>query len=383
MATHWLRRLANRIRGHKTQPIRNNRTRTAGLFVEPLEERICLTTRTINVGTTADDLLVFGTLTAPSAVTSQPYSLREALVEAHRATEDTVIINLQAGAAYNITRPTANFLGGQGGNTEIITAADPFFGDFDIRRDIVINGNGAFVRGGGIGRVFQVAGSGVDVTLNNLTIENGGFVSDGAGLHVSGGANVTLNNVKLFNNVTPTNSNARGGGLYADNAGGRIVFNGGEFLGNLARSTAGGTARGGAIYLDDGQLEINGTQFRLNDAEGGAGVSGTAGGRWRTGLRRGPLRRSRHRRGQRGHVPHELGDRGLGGQRPVLLLLADPSGNHPGDSGSHGLRFPRRDVCIRPGGRVRARAAEESPDDPFAPTTVTAEMSGHRLTDLR
>lgn len=272
---NWLRALKRRVYGtHPRATLRKARLKRP-LSLEECEPRVMLTTRIIPVESFTDDL-AFVSQYLP-LVTTQPYSLREALIEAHRATEDTVILELSAGA-YNIQRPTNTFIDGYFSLTEGASHVDPYFGDFDIRRNLVIQGNGAAVRGESLGRVFQVLGD-VQVTINNLNILNGGgYVAQGAGLHVSGGADVTLNNVNVFQNETLVSSDARGGGLYADNAGGRITINGGDFRTNSARSSPGSTARGGAIYLNGGLLEVNGTSLYLNNVLGSTGNPGAEGG---------------------------------------------------------------------------------------------------------
>lgn len=272
---NWLRALRNQLHGRRRcMPIRKTMERKR-LQIEELEPRVMLTSRTIQVGSFTDDLNVNNLGQVLS--TSQPYSLREALIEAHRATEDTVILELQPGA-YNIQRPTNTFLPAgwylqSDGNPDL----DPNYGDFDIRRNLVINGHGASVRGEDLGRVFQISGD-IEVTINDLNILNGGGVSQGAGLFVSRGADVTLNNVNVFQNETTFSSSSQGGGLFADNAGGTITINGGRFETNVAQGSSGSTARGGAIYLANGQLNIVGTSFRLNDADGGNGNPGSNGG---------------------------------------------------------------------------------------------------------
>src|SRR5690606_37400427 len=113
---------------------------------------------------------------------------------------------------------------------------DPLWGDFDIRRSMTINGNGAYVRGERKGRVFQIS-NGANVTLNSVNILNGGYslIGEGAGMHISGGSHVKLNDVTFYNNTTGEYGNARGGAIFAHNEGGSIEIRRGEFDRNEAR----------------------------------------------------------------------------------------------------------------------------------------------------
>jgi hypothetical protein len=103
---------------------------------------------------------------------------------------------------------------------------------------IVINGNGAVINGGTGIRVFFVAGGGGNLTLNNITIQNGNR-DQGAGINVGSGGILTVNNSTITGNST-TVGGAGGAGIFND--GGTVtVFN--STIANNASATA-----GGAIY---------------------------------------------------------------------------------------------------------------------------------------
>src|SRR5262249_31356362 len=145
------------------------------LFVEPLEQRMLLTMQTINVTTTADEVSPNGLM-----------SLREAILQANAIpASDTAVINLQAGATYSIERPTLSSHIPLQIDTEG-SILDPSYGDFDITRSMVIEGNGGAIQGESLGRIFQISGGG-NVTINNLSVLNGGgpYISQGAGIYVS------------------------------------------------------------------------------------------------------------------------------------------------------------------------------------------------------
>jgi predicted outer membrane repeat protein len=110
-------------------------------------------------------------------------------------------------------------------------------------------------------RVFN---SDSDITLADLTIQNGNVSGDGGGLYTSGA--LTLTNVAVLSNTATSG----GGGARADGA---VTLSGGLFQNN--RSTSGD---GGGL-LTSSTLSLTGTQFLSNTAQargGGVYASGTA-----------------------------------------------------------------------------------------------------------
>ena len=79
-------------------------------------------------------------------------------------------------------------------------------GDLDITSDLTITGMGAGVTvidGGGLDRVFHIEWAG-NATITNLTVQNGGNVTHGGGIRVSGGGgggHLNLENVIVRNNT--------------------------------------------------------------------------------------------------------------------------------------------------------------------------------------
>lgn len=155
-----------------------------------------------------------------------------------------------------------------------------------IEQSISITGPGAgslAVSGGNANRVFFVESG--DVTIRNISIQNGraiggsggsGYAGGGGGLGAGGGifvgasANVTLENVAIVNNSaiggTGGNSNvsdlAGGGGGGLNGAGGAATNDGGAggggLYGNGGSASQGGGGGGGGIYGAGGAGSIRG-----------------------------------------------------------------------------------------------------------------------------
>lgn len=150
--------------------------------------------------------------------------------------------------------------------------ANPASGDLDITKtngNLTIAGAGVattFIDANNIDRAFHVSvGAGVSVTFQNLSIRNGRAVDNGS-----------------------AGTEARGGGIYAQSSGAitltNVAFDSCRAMGangaNGAMGASGGAgspARGGAIYLTGGTLNISGCMFNLSAALGGSGGIGGVG----------------------------------------------------------------------------------------------------------
>lgn len=156
-------------------------------------------------------------------------------------------------------------------------ALDAATGPLLISDDISINGaiTGAATRitldGGSAVRVAGIdaasgAGSTQAVALSNLIISNG-TSTDGGGLHIASGSNVTLTAVDISNSsATGTAASNGGGAIY--NAG-TLALSGGSLTGNTATS---GSGSGGAIF-NTGTLSADGTTISNNSsARAGGGI---------------------------------------------------------------------------------------------------------------
>jgi pectate lyase len=115
---------------------------------------------------------------------------------------DEVVIKLKPDATYRIRRPTVV----DGQSTEG-TADDPFHGDFDIGRNLTIDGQGAKIDAQRFGRIFDIRAP-VRVTIRNVTLQNGGDgdtlsagrLDGGGAVRLSNGASVVFENVQFSNN---------------------------------------------------------------------------------------------------------------------------------------------------------------------------------------
>lgn len=137
-----------------------------------------------------------------------------------------------------------------------------------ITQSITLDGSGQHVDidGGSSVKILSV-GSGVNFTLNDLTISNG-FSSDsdtgtGGGLYNNGGS-VTIDN-SVFNG----NAAAIAGGGLLNTGGGSVIINNSTFN-NSSVNTGGG----GAIDIESGRIIITNSEFTNNAANnnGGGGV---------------------------------------------------------------------------------------------------------------
>ena len=248
---------------------------------------------------------------AASACTVAPNdcSLRGAIIAANAdLNADPVTINLAPGTFYNLSLANA---------TQENAAAT---GDLDITttlHSVTIVGGGsngpnasvidvsALNAGSTRDRVFHVTTSGVTVILQDLLIQNGEAVDDGTsgkstnpatqnspgtgGGILNNGGSLTLTNVSIEaceaigKGDTIVNEHttleARGGALASFAGTGNVIISNSRFYANGANGGNGGNfnnadgsaAKGGAIYLDNGTLNINLSQIDSSSAAGGDG----------------------------------------------------------------------------------------------------------------
>lgn len=260
---------------------------------------------------------------AATACTAAPNdcSLRGAIIAANiDAGADPVIINLQPATTYNLTLANA---------TQENAAAT---GDLDITtglHTVTIVGGGAsgpnasvidaagLTSGSSRDRAFQLTASNVNVTFQDLSIQNGRAADDGTsgastnpaaqnatragggilngagidinGVAVSGGGSLTLTNVVIENcqalgkgddivNEHRT-LDAHGGGLASLGTTGNVIVTSSTFTSNAAlggnglifNNAAGSNAKGGSIYFQGGTLNINNSRIEASAANGGNG----------------------------------------------------------------------------------------------------------------
>ena len=169
-------------------------------------------------------------------------TLRAAIMEAN-ALAGSHIINLQSGRTYTLSRAGVD-------NTAVN-------GDLDITKNLTIIGQFAetVVDGGGLDRVFAVL-QGANVTIRNMTIQNGA-AANGGGVLVDIGSTLTLERSSVRASVAGND----GGGIY--NAQGALTLKQSTLSGNYA-------AYGGAIFNRGALTVQESTLFDNAAARGGA-----------------------------------------------------------------------------------------------------------------
>ena len=124
-------------------------------------------------------------------------------------------------------------------------------GDLDITDDVIINGhatNATVVNGNSLDRVFDILGA--DVTMANLTIQDGDVTADGAGLALDATASLTMTHSTVSGNTTTTD----GGGIAT--SGGAVDLTNVTLSGNTA-DQGGGLDCAGACTLTNVSVTSN------------------------------------------------------------------------------------------------------------------------------
>src|SRR5262245_12414966 len=155
-------------------------------------------------------------------------------------------------------------------------------GQFTISEPLTIRGLGAastVIDGRGQSRIFDVADTAVDVTLDGLKLTGGLTTGDNSGgaFTFSGGAihcaanSLTISNCILSGNGT-RGAVAGGGALFM--SGGALVVSGSTFSGNYTTTD---NSRGGALYSAGGPVTVTNSTVSDNFTQGGgAGAHGGA-----------------------------------------------------------------------------------------------------------
>ena len=254
----------------------------AKLLLEALEDR--LAPATFNVNSFADT-------DAVNLSTGQDQngsiSLRSA-IEAANYLEGDSTINLQAGTYSLVSHFAAP------GPLADLTIAD-------YLTSVGAGSKPTSIDGGGLGRVFQVAGS-ATVVISGVWIGNGLATDAGGGITNSGNLTLT-DDVLHFNRVVAGPGNDAGGGCIFNTSGSVLTLDNIQVTNSAATGGAGSPGRdgaagssaglpgsagtaggnggaglGGAIFNDGGNVNISASVFALNTAVGGAGGKGGAGG---------------------------------------------------------------------------------------------------------
>ncbi len=137
-------------------------------------------------------------------------------------------------------------------SAQVITLLDVAgFRDLVINKNLTITGKGANLltiqRTAGSFRIFNVNGSGVQVSLNKITISGGNALTfNGGGINANSGVSLTISNSHITGNIA-----GAGGGIYVTADSGLLLFN----CTVSANTANGNTASGGAIH-SEGTLGI-------------------------------------------------------------------------------------------------------------------------------
>ena len=102
-----------------------------------------------------------------------------------------------------------------------------------------------------------------DVIINNGTITGGYSNSEGGGLYIEGGANVTLNNVHIVGNKV---YNDDGAGIYMY-GGSKLTVNGGSFENNTTDGNNQNRYYGGAVYVEESTAKFANVVFKNNQCK--------------------------------------------------------------------------------------------------------------------
>ena len=148
----------------------------------------------------------------------------------------------------------------------ISVAAGTYNEYIQIGKSLTVQGAGAgttFVDGGNVASVFEISGSGTNVTLTGLTIQHGnptGLVKFGGGIYLEGGQ-MSVSSVNIINNTA-----ASGGGGIAINSPGKVSLNNVNILNNN------GGPQGGGLRVNSGSVNLTNVTIGNNAALFGGGI---------------------------------------------------------------------------------------------------------------
>ena len=126
------------------------------------------------------------------------------------------------------------------------------YGDFDVKTDITIEGNGSTVDGNNLRGVFQIHGSKGALTLRNTTVRGGNTTGSGGGVLNQSGR-VTLINSHLISNTAQIG----GGGLHNS---GQVLLQNSSVISNVSSGI------GGGVFHQAGVMRIENTTLAYNRA---------------------------------------------------------------------------------------------------------------------
>ncbi len=193
----------------------------------------------------------------------------------------------------------------------------------------IIDANKVGLSSGKTSRIFELSGSGVELTIDGVDLKNGKAAGDGGGVLVDGGILTLQNGATITACEAGTNGGAiavknsgvvtangaevklnkadgKGGGVYVEGSASRFKASGGKLQSNEAKQGGGAIyiehgsvtlennvelsannavgSNGGAVYVDkQGMLTINGADLKSNNATKPSSTIGHGGGIFVTG----------------------------------------------------------------------------------------------------
>jgi len=222
----------------------------------------------ITVTTVVDDMTVNGNCTLREAIQA---ANTDTAVDACAAGNGADIIQFAPATDHNSIGPQ---LGQSGEDND---ENDNVSGDFDVRSDITVAGNGntkTVLDGHNLFRIFDVVVAGKTLTLQNLDMRNGYFFFGGAALRSLSGTHVITDHLQVHDNRIAGGGQPVLGGAFEVH--GTYLDHDSLFFDNWAQNTEGGSAYGGALYLA-GDSTLEGTSLDKNTASSDSGpVAGGA-----------------------------------------------------------------------------------------------------------
>lgn len=187
--------------------------------------------------------------------------------------------NALAGADTIKLRPVKYFLSLEGRDEDAAAT-----GDLDITGSLKIIGTGtgpSAVNGGSLDRVFHVIGA-IEVTFENLVIQNGLANAVGGGGVLNAGGKVRVSRCSVVDNLAFGTFVVDGGGIYSADPGNSLSLVASSVSNNAVLSS-GNVVHGGGVMVHGGGLSISGSRISSNTAVSyttaacGAGVASSFG----------------------------------------------------------------------------------------------------------
>ncbi|MCL1468668.1 DUF4347 domain-containing protein, partial [Argonema galeatum] len=202
----------------------------------------------------------------------------------------TGLINAITNANDEITNPGADTINLLGGTYTLTSGAYNYTSGIDwgnsglpvITSDIIINGNSATIARDNSAsttfRLFTIGGSSGNLTLNDITLENGNVTGSSGGSAPDAGAISNISGTVNINNSTLRNNAAGDDGGAIANFGTMNIQNS-TISNNTAQGDGGSVDGGGAIENDGATATLNLTNTTISgNVHNGSGIGNSQGG---------------------------------------------------------------------------------------------------------